>query len=140
MEGKKQNNDSLVPYKSNSLDRVTNDIDITNRLINEQAEKYFKRGILKCRNKDYKGGMEDYTKAIELSPNNSNAYFYRGNAKCELKDCDGAIEDFDKSIELNPSNADAYTNRSNSKRRLKDLREAVDDALEALRLLLQNPK
>ena len=47
-----------------------------------RSEIFFERAQLKRRNryniKDYYGALEDYTKAIELYPNNFNAYMYRG--------------------------------------------------------------
>ena len=105
----------------------------------QTAEEYYKRGMSKDSLKDRRGAIEDYTKAIELNPNYSEAYFNRGLSKASLagrfkfstngngtyydialektnlEDRRGAIEDFTKSIELNPNFSEAYFKRGDSK-------------------------
>ena len=81
----------------------------------QTAEDYFNSGSTKFELKDYKGTIEDYTKAIELNPNFSEAYFRRGFAKDTLQDYKGAIQDYTKAIELNPNYVDAYYNRGIAK-------------------------
>ena len=49
----------------------------------EAAEAYINRGIAKTELKDYEGAIQEYTKAIELNPQDAEAYFGRGNAKAE---------------------------------------------------------
>lgn len=48
----------------------------------------------------YEDAYEDYTRAIEIQPKNSNAYHNRGNIGERLKRFDDAIADFTKAIEL----------------------------------------
>jgi outer membrane protein OmpA-like peptidoglycan-associated protein len=67
----------------------------------QTAEDYVIKGDKKKTKKDYKGAIEDYTKAIELNPKYANAYLVRGWCKDELKDYNGAIQDYTKAIELN---------------------------------------
>ena len=74
----------------------------------DELSEYMKicqEGIDKYNLEDYNGAIQDYTKAIELSPLWSAAYDYRGIAKSELKDYIGAIQDFNKAIELHPYGA-----------------------------------
>ena len=52
---------------------------------------------------DYKGSIEDYSKVIELNPNNEDAYSGRGASKNQLKDFDSAIKDFTEAININPN-------------------------------------
>ena len=92
---------------------------------NSGTEKYWKG--------DYQGAVADYTKAIDINPQNSNAYSNRGAAKHDLKDYQGAIADWNKAIEINPQNADAYSNRgvarelaNNLGGACRDWRKAVD--------------
>jgi len=47
----------------------------------QTAEDHFYSGNTKYELKDYKGAIQDYTKAIELNPNHANAYYNRGVAK-----------------------------------------------------------
>ena len=42
---------------------------------------YFKSAYGKAENGDYYGAISDYTKAIEINPNDGDAYYNRGNAK-----------------------------------------------------------
>jgi lipoprotein NlpI len=55
--------------------------------------------------KDYNGAITDFTKAIEIDPNNALAYNNRGIAKYYNKDLKGACEDGKKSASLG---SDAY--------------------------------
>ncbi len=64
----------------------------------QTVEDYFNSGKAKYNLKDYRGTIQDYTKAIELNPNYADAYLNRGNAKYELKDYRGALQDYNKSI------------------------------------------
>lgn len=50
---------------------------------------------------DYKN-IEDYTKAIELNPDYSDAYFNRGNINNELGNSKKARLDFEKVLQFNP--------------------------------------
>ena len=42
---------------------------------------YFNRAYEKAEKGDYYGAISDYTKAIEVNPNDGDAYYNRGNAK-----------------------------------------------------------
>ena len=91
------------------------------------AQDYYNSGNAKDDLQDYRGAIADYTKAIELKPDNANAYFNRGLAKKKLQDYRGAIADYNKAIELIPNYANAYNNRGNAKDELKDLDGACLD-------------
>ena len=45
---------------------------------------------------DYRGAIDDFSKAIELNPNDGGAYYNRGLAKEALEDYRGAIHDIKK--------------------------------------------
>jgi len=47
--------------------------------------------------------MADYTKIIELHPDNAKAYNYRGRSKGCLKRYEEAIADYDNALRLDPS-------------------------------------
>lgn len=68
--------------------------------------------------KDYTGAIADFSKAIELDPENKYAYYSRGTAKYELEDYIGAIADYSKAIEITPKNASAYYYRGLAKIKL----------------------
>jgi len=44
----------------------------------QTAEEYVNSGNQKDDAKDYNGAISDYTKAIELDPNDAGAYYNRG--------------------------------------------------------------
>ena len=66
---------------------------------------------------DHYGAISDYTKAIEINPNDAKAFYNRGNSKDEIQDYEGAISDFRKAIEINPQYVAAYNNIAFVKRR-----------------------
>ena len=58
----------------------------------ENANKYIN---------EYKDAISDFSKVLELDPNNEKAYYNRAIAKIGLEDYIGAISDFTKEIEIN---------------------------------------
>ena len=58
---------------------------------NPSTDDYVKSGTKKTLLNDYRGAVNDFDKAIELSPNNSTAFALRGNAKIYLNDFAGAF-------------------------------------------------
>ncbi len=66
----------------------------------QTAEDHFYSGNTKYELKDYKGAIQDYTKAIELNPNHANAYNNRGLAKIFLEQKDDGCLDLSKAGEL----------------------------------------
>ena len=61
---------------------------------------YYNRGVSKDKLKDYNGAISDYTKAIELEPNDASAHYNRGISKYYTNDLKGACEDARKSGSL----------------------------------------
>lgn len=91
------------------------------------AKTYCDSGLTKIELKDYKGALADYTKAIELNPNNYEGYAGRGVSKFELKNYADSIDDCTKAIEINPNDGWVYLYRSNSKKELQDFKGAAQD-------------
>lgn len=56
----------------------------------ELANKYYNRGIAHSKNGDYDCAIADYTKAIELDPDNSDAYYRRSKAWLHLGETEKA--------------------------------------------------
>ncbi len=69
------------------------------------AAEYLDRGCDKDDQKDSKGAIEDYNKAIELNPNYAEAYANRGCAKEELGDKEDALADWQKAADLGDEEA-----------------------------------
>ncbi len=83
---------------------------------------------------NYKGAIDDLTKALFYNPNDHLLYFERGLAKKMHNDYRGAIEDYTKEIELVPNDASAYNRRGNAKEELNDYTGAIVDYTKAIEL------
>ena len=99
-----------------------------------KALDYFLRAYELAEQKDYDGAIENYTKAIELNPNDAIAYNNRGNAYCNKGECDKAIADYNKAIELDPKEADYYNNRGFAYAKMGRFGEALKDCNQALEI------
>jgi Lipoprotein NlpI, contains TPR repeats len=74
----------------------------------KNALLYNKRGMALDDLKEYDRAIEDYTKAIELNPDDADVYYRRGNTWRDKKDYDKAIIDYSKALELRPGYAHYY--------------------------------
>lgn len=81
--------------------------------------------------KDKKEAILDYTKAIEINPNDANAYFSRATIKFKFLDFTGGISDLNKVIEINPKSAQAYYYRGFYKNALNQREEGCSDLNKA---------
>ncbi|MBS1638124.1 MAG: tetratricopeptide repeat protein [Bacteroidetes bacterium] len=81
-------------------------IDSLEKFIGYNNIAYF----IKLAEKDYKGAIEYFNKAIELNPKFAYSYSNRGYSKLKLGDIKGAYQDIRKSIELDNTNSYAYKN------------------------------
>lgn len=105
------------------------------------AYDHYKEGEEKFGNKDYRGAMNAYTKAIELRSNDprlssddnvwiAKYYWKRGKVKSWLDDYQGWLEDANRAIALDSHEADYFYSRGQAKVGLKDYWGALAD-LEA---------
>lgn len=85
------------------------------------------RGSTKDRNKDHKGAIEDFTKAIIYKPDYKHAFYNRGMARKELaKETDDtslfrpALSDFDKALKFDNNFVEAYHSRAVTKENYAD--------------------
>ena len=96
------------------------------------VEYYFKRAIEKDSLEDYKGAIDDYTKAISFDSSNANYYIGRGLSKHELEDYNGAIKDFSKAIKLTPKDDTIYNHRADARFELEDYTGSISDCDTAI--------
>ncbi|HOZ70556.1 MAG TPA: tetratricopeptide repeat protein [Chitinophagaceae bacterium] len=118
------------------------EMDFTNQQSEElfQDKFYNNSGDEKFKKNDFTGAIQDFTKAIELNPNFSNAYFNRALSRNKLQDFPGAISDYTKAIEINPEFDAAYYNRGNIYRSNKDFALAILDYNAAIKIDSDKPK
>jgi len=79
-----------------------------------QAYAYYERGkSLADESKDYPGAINEFSKAIEISPNFADYYSRRSAARTWLDAWKEAGLDLDKAIELLPEKPEYYASRAN---------------------------
>ena len=100
----------------------------------QTAKKLVKSGMDKYYDANFKGAIDDFTKAIALDSNFVDAYASRGYAKNNLKDYKGAIADFSKSILLDPGNLNNYLMRAKIRDVVLDYKEAINDYTKGIEL------
>jgi Tfp pilus assembly protein PilF len=87
--------------------RIIQDRDESVRLL---VVAYISRGLQYEASDKYDRAIADFTKAIELNPQDPMAYDHRGDAYYRVHDYTRAIADFTKVIEINPGYANVYFN------------------------------
>ena len=91
----------------------------------------------------YNSAAADFSKVIELDPENAAAYHDRGLASSEIVGVDGtldaALEDYNKAIDLDPKQSIFYFERAIIRLRRQEWAEAKAD-LEDARNQSKNPK
>ena len=98
------------------------------------ASYYFDRAFDKAENGNHKGAISDYTKSIELDPNESVSYYNRALSKYDMEDFYGAISDNTKAIKIDPEYADAYYNRALAKEGIEDYSGAISDYTKTIEI------
>ena len=106
---------------------------ITPKEVETLAFLAFHRGNFMMMLKQTDEALKDYSRAIELSPNNAAAYINRGVAYGEKGEHKLAIRDYTTAIKLNPDFANAYNNRGytyvekgEADLAIKDLNKAIE--------------
>lgn len=92
----------------------------------------YKRGMVGFKQKNYRGAIVDFDRAIALNPELAEAYYYRGFAWGKLEEYKLAIDDFDRALEIKPLWAEAYNNRGNIYYKLKEYEKAIADYQRSL--------
>jgi Tfp pilus assembly protein PilF len=101
---------------------------------------YRSRAAAKLENEDYRGSIEDYTKAMSLTTAVASDLEGRGMAKAKLKKYPGAIADYEAAIKLEPDRASVYYYRGLAKFEIDDKSGAVQDLKKSQQLLVQQGK
>ena len=67
---------------------------------NPSATQYFNQGVEKYEAGNYQGAINDFTKALEINPQNADAYYNRGIARGLVNDLEGACRDWRKAADF----------------------------------------
>lgn len=95
---------------------------------------YFGRGFTKALQGNYPEAIVDYTEAIRLKPNFTEAHYYRGLSKHARGDEVGARIDYTEAIRLKPGFTDAYLSRGVSKHAQGEYDSAITDYTHVISL------
>ena len=93
--GANKNNIIYVRINHKSWLYVNGRKDFTNSLnLLQSSISYYYRGLAYYELKDFDNAIKDFTKSIELDPDDLKVYQNRGDAYCNLGNYDEAIKDF----------------------------------------------
>jgi len=99
----------------------------------DEANSHISIGLEYYRLENYNLAIENFTKAIELNPNDFYLYSFRGDAYVEIGYYNLAINDYTKSIKLNPNDSNGYNGRGvvyglqgNYKSAIKDAKKGCE--------------
>ena len=92
------------------------------------------RGLIYLSKREYDLAITDWTKAIELDPDDAVAYLNLGVVYAGKRDFEAAIADYNKAIDLAPENASAYNNRGVAYAGKRDFEAAIADYNKAIDL------
>ncbi|MDR1453944.1 MAG: tetratricopeptide repeat protein [Candidatus Margulisbacteria bacterium] len=101
------------------------------------AEKYNASGLHKYEAGNYNGAIKEYTKAIQVNPQDKVSYFGRANAYLQIYLYQKSLLDYNKAIKLDPDNPAYYTNRANAYYGLENYQATLADYDRAIKL---NPR
>lgn len=93
---------------------------------------FFERGCDNQNAGNYEQAIEDYTRAIELKPDDARSYDNRGLTHQKIGDYSLAINDFTTAVAINPSYAKGYVDRGDLRWEQGDLVNAADDYTRAI--------
>ena len=98
------------------------------------APSHYVRGKEHLDEGKYEFATDEFTKAIDLNPDYSQAYNSRGIAYDKLQQYQRAIQDYDQSIRKGLNHASGYYNRGNAYSRLDQNERAIQDYDKAIQL------
>lgn len=102
--------------------------------IAQSAEYYSDRGDRKYDDEDYISAIADYSRALELEPNNFYYYHMRGLSKYFHGDEESSIGDFTKAIQHHPDFPQSYAYRGQAKYFLDQCSSAISDLSVSIQL------
>ncbi len=109
--------------------------------IDQRAATFVNRGILRSRNDDPNGALDDYNRGLELRPELGEAYVDRGAVMILFQRYEDARADITKGLSLNTNKPEiAYYDRAVADEALGDIRSAYEDCKKAVDLAPDFPE
>ena len=72
------------------------------------SDAWLRKGDVSYNYEDYQSAIEDFTRAVELTPDEAKPYIYRGDAYQNNGNRPEAIADYSTALNIDPSNAGVY--------------------------------
>jgi tetratricopeptide (TPR) repeat protein len=104
--------------------------DHTLTFYDNSSKVYYNRGVQYSLKKDFKNSLADYSRALELDPNNLDALFNRANTYENLGDVPSAFTDYNTYLKKE-KDGEVYFKRSCLYLKKGDLNRAFDDLQRA---------
>ncbi|HIK07066.1 MAG TPA: tetratricopeptide repeat protein [Trichormus sp. M33_DOE_039] len=93
---------------------------------------FYNLGLEKAKQKDYAGAIEEFSRAIQLTPYYAEAYLKRGLAYYDSGAILQAVSDYTEAIKITPESVEAYYCRALARLALKNLPGALEDVDKAI--------
>jgi len=93
---------------------------------------FYNLGIIALKQKQYDYAINNFSQAIALKPNLTNAYINRGISYLKTGDPEKAVQDFTQAVALNPTDPEIYYNRALVYENLGEMEKALADYSRAL--------
>ena len=98
----------------------------------ESIEQLRRSANLNTQNHNYQAAIEDYTRLLELTPNDAQIYWCRKDVWHSLGNYQEGIKDCTQLLKLRPNAAEGYFARAAFLEITGNLQEAIDDCTQAL--------
>jgi len=103
----------------NEMDTVGSGDPVMGTKIARKAKAMLDNGLEWSRKGEHAKAIEEYQKAIRISPEYASAYFYKGLALYNMGALEKSLIDFKKALRLDPANKDYQRIMSNINAKLK---------------------
>jgi len=103
-------------------------------LFGQNAKQYYKAGKDFISTNNFKDGIEQFSKAIELSPNYADAYIERANAYEKINELKKAADDYNRALVFENKTPDVYYGAARINYKLGNFKEAKDYINKSLEL------
>jgi tetratricopeptide (TPR) repeat protein len=104
------------------------------RIEPDRAYAYRTRGDLWRFRNNFEKAIADYSRLLQIRPNDCEVFYYRGLCRCHQEEYEKAIADFDEILCRQPESIRAYQGRGFVWSRRKVYDRAVEDYTEGIRL------
>lgn len=122
------------PKALEGQDIGTIDIEKIIRYSSKSSLEFTRRGMYYEENKDFESALQDYTRALELTPNRSELFIRRAVCYEELGQYPLAIKDLSEVLTMRPYRAEIYSTRGKIYVKMDKKPEALRDFNKAIEL------